>query len=239
MTDRPAWSFRVALLDPHPPKAVHGWTVTTLFEDTLSDGWPLRCHVSDLAAGHVPHEPHCHGQAELIVPLSGVLEILCGTDCAGRSARSGDVVVHPSGCTHTLRAPTDGPARYVVLRWGAPDLPQATHGTSRIASAGEDAAAPAGPGWQRNVLIGAEGPGVRVHRSTMGAGSGYGWHRDDHDLALILTTGSVEVLSRHLDAPAVVFVRAGTPHGLRVLADGPAAWTVAEFHTAPTTGAPA
>jgi quercetin dioxygenase-like cupin family protein len=228
-----AWQFHLAPLDVPSPCHGTAWTIGSAFDLPMPGGWRLHWHVSSLAAGAVPHPRHRHPDEELIVPLCAPLDIVREADVL--LLQPGDAAFHPSECLHTLQA-GERRATYVVLRWrkehaeGAP----ADDG-SMVTDAAAATPDPVAPGWLRTVLI--DRPTrflsrLRVHRTEMAAGCGYGWHEDDHDLAIVLVRGTVVSMTRRIAAPAILLHRAGSLHDIRCEGPEGACWFAVELHRA-------
>lgn len=233
MPQETAWKFHLAPLHVPSPCRGSAWTIGSAFDVPMPGGWRLHWHVSSLAAGAVPHPRHRHPDEELIIPLSARIDIVRETDVL--ALQPGDAAFHPSECLHTLQA-VQRAAAYVVLRWrtehvdGAP--PDDRSMVSDAAAAVHQAVA---PGWLRTVLI--DRPTrflsrVRVHRTEMAAGCGYGWHKDDHDLAIVLVRGTVVSMTRRIAAPAILLHRAGSLHDIRCEGPEGARWFAVELHRA-------
>ena len=85
---------------------------------TLQTTWCcdiFNMHYSRLAAGRIPHEIHEHDEEELLIPISGEVEIVKpeGATAIG----PGWLVYHSSSSPHTIRATGAEDATYLVLRW--------------------------------------------------------------------------------------------------------------------------
>ena len=98
---------------PLPPDVREGWT----------RGLPyLSCHASSLSAGNCPHAPHAHREEELLLLLSGEVDlILPGLDRESQNSRCrlrrGEFVYYPSYFAHTLETMSADPANYLMLKW--------------------------------------------------------------------------------------------------------------------------
>jgi len=228
-----AWQFHLAPLHVPSPRRDTAWTIGGAFDLTMPGGWRLHWHASSLAAGAVPHPPHRHPDEELVIPLSARLDIVREADVL--PLRPGDAAFHPSECLHTLQA-AERRAAYVVLRWRTEHAGGAPAGDRTVVS---DAASAAhqtvAPGWLRTVLFDQTTrflSRLRVHRTEMAAGCGYGWHEDEHDLAIVLVQGTVVSMTRRISAPAVLMHRAGSLHDIRCEGPQGARWFAVELHRA-------
>lgn len=231
--DAKGWDFHFAPLWVAPADADAPWRVGGSSDLGMANGLRLHWHVSSLAGGAVPHAPHRHRDEELIVPLETQLGIIRERDTL--DVRPRGVAMHPSECLHTLRA-VGTRASYAVLRWQGPEIGEPAIGDQSLVSNAETVEREAvSPGWHRTALIDRPTqflPRLRVHLSEMSAGSGYGFHSDGHDLAIVLLEGTVVSMTRRVSAPAVLLHRAGTLHDIRCEGPGDARWIAVEFHRA-------
>lgn len=216
------------------------WTMLSIYHR------PTRCtdsfdiHLSVLAPGKIPHELHTHRAEELIIPIRGDLWVLRADDADGTAGTEekigpGRFVYHASRNFHTLRAPDDTPATYLVFKW---DVESDDGGPSPLASSSFDyrnAAVTGGndAGWTRKKLF--DSPTILLdklhsHMSRLEPGAGYAPHADPYDVGLVLLSGTVETVGVTAHAPSVVFYAAGKPHGIRNIGDSPAEYLVFEFH---------
>ena len=238
MPNQSAWDFHIAPLqvpaiEPEATWPGATWTVGSAVDLPMGGGLHFHCHISSLAAAALPHPPHRHPDEELIVPLCAPLDIVREADVL--PLQPGDAAFHPSECLHTLQA-GERRAAYVVLRWRTEHAEGAPADDRSLVS---DAAATAhhavAPGWLRTPLI--DRPTrflsrLRVHRTEMAAGCGYGWHKDDHDLAIVLVRGTVVSMTRRVAAPAILLHRAGSLHDIRCEGPEGARWFAVELHRA-------
>lgn len=228
-----AWQFHLAPLHVRPACRDTAWSVGSAFDLPMPGDWRLHWHMSSLAAGSVPHPRHRHPDEELIIPLTAPIDILRETDML--PLRPGGVAFHPSECLHTLQA-AERQALYVVLRWRAehPD-PAVADDRSMVWDAASATPHAVAPGWIRTALV--DRPTrflsrLRIHRTEMSAGCGYGWHKDDHDLVVVLVEGTVVSMTRRISAPAILLHRAGSLHEIRCEGPAGARWFAVELHRA-------
>ena len=209
-----------------------------LFDGPTSAMGRLDVHISTLEAGRSPHAPHRHDDEELIVPLSGALEVVLGEadQQSSLSAGPGQLLYYSSGILHSIRAGGEEAARYLVFKWwGAEahgDEPPLRAGVYEF-SAQEQALAEHGRAFEIEPVL--EAPTrflsrLHAHVSRAEPDGGYPEERDPYDIAMVLLSGSVVTQRRQVDAPAVVFHPAGELHGVRGAGVEAARYLVIEFH---------
>lgn len=216
-----------------------GWKPYHLFDGATPNIENLSCHYSVLGAGRCPHPPHEHDDEELLLVLDGECEIVVvdaddveSTHTAGR----GHLSYYPTGARHTLRASPHTDVTYLMFKWtgrravpGELLEPHVIHYGDRF---------PESIDGDPSVFIPElvfEG-GTRYldhlhcHTTYLGPGAGYAEHRDDHDVAIVLLDGTIEVLGQTLGKDSIVFVPAGRLHGMRNPGPDRARYLVIEFH---------
>ncbi|MFP3899984.1 MAG: cupin domain-containing protein [Acidimicrobiia bacterium] len=216
-----------------------GWKAYHQFNGSTPNLGNLSVHYSVLGPGRCPHPPHEHDDEEILVVLDGECEIV-RVDGAGdesvRAARRGFMSYYPTGALHTLRADPDTDVTYLMFKWTG----RSGHATDALQAdvvCYDDALAePAGGGplgFVPELLF--EGPTrylekLHCHTTLLGPGAGYDAHRDDHDVAILLLEGTIEVLGQRLGDNSIVFVPAGQLHGMHNPGPGVARYLVIEFH---------
>ncbi len=75
----------------------------------------LEMHVTQLNRKGPSHDPHAHGETEIILVISGETEITI--DGKNYSAGPGDFYFVNSGLPHGLRDATDKPCSYFAFKW--------------------------------------------------------------------------------------------------------------------------
>ena len=202
----------------------------------------LHVHYSLLPAGTTPHPPHVHTEEELIVPLSGEMEILRGPafdspDLKIELAKPGDVIFHASESPHTIRAHGPDPAAYLVMRWIGRANRQSAGLPAQTVDLGPrwDAVA-AQPGPSAKEIIWDEPtallPKLHLHVTRLDPGEESPEHVDEYDVVLFTVEGELETLDQKVGPQSVVFLPANRPHAMRNTGDGPARYLVVEFHSA-------
>jgi mannose-6-phosphate isomerase-like protein (cupin superfamily) len=199
----------------------------------------MSCHASVLAEGHSPHAPHAHVEEELLIPLSGDVELVVpsgSSDPTPRVERTapGSFVFYPSKQHHTIRNPGTASAAYLMFKWDAPTTGDDTAalGTELVDFAGSAPPDDARAFWSQRLL---EGPTrsltkLHSHLTVLAPGAGYEPHSDAHDVAIVTIEGMVETLGEHVPPQSVVYYGAGALHGLRNVGSRPARYLVFEFH---------
>jgi quercetin dioxygenase-like cupin family protein len=224
---------------PLPLDVRKGWTPHPFFRG-WTRGLPyLSCHASSLSTGNCPHAPHAHREEELLLLLSGEVDlILPGLDREGqdsrRRLRRGEFVYYPSYFAHTLETMSVDPANYLMLKWqGQKAGIKSQLGFGRYDSGGvvftHNSA-----GFCHGIVF--EGPTqylkkLQCHVSTLIPGAGYAPHKDPYDVAIIVLSGNLRTLDRTAGPHSVIFYPAGEPHGMQNLAEETARYIVFEFHS--------
>ncbi len=213
-----------------PYHLFRGWTVGVSF---------LSCHASVLLSRRCPHPPHSHKEEELLLLLSGKVDLIL-PDLSKRSGElrtplgPGQLVYYPSYFAHTLETTSQGPANYLMLKWqsrptgAGPPLDFGRFDT------GFTADAPPRKGFHHSLIF--EGPTaylqkLQCHASTLTPGAGYDPHRDPYDVAIVVLAGEVETLGRRAGPSSVIFYPSGDPHGMRNPGGEVAKYLVFEFHS--------
>jgi 2-polyprenyl-3-methyl-5-hydroxy-6-metoxy-1,4-benzoquinol methylase/quercetin dioxygenase-like cupin family protein len=225
-------------LDLAPNQA---WQANHLFRGSTPNLTALSCHYSVLAPGHSPHPPHRHAEEEILIVLAGEAELVLahgdGTEEVQRVGR-GHYSYYPTHQRHTLRAPPDQTAVYLMFKWtGRQAETEGALETSVIRYDDRFSAAGAGEGGfaARQVC---EGPTrylrrLHSHCSTLTPGGGYAPHADEHDVAIVVVDGTIETIGRRVERNGVVFIPAGESHGMHNPTSAPARYLVFEFHGHP------
>jgi quercetin dioxygenase-like cupin family protein len=217
-----------------------GWESARLFHGATPCLPSLRCQVSTLAPGAVPHPPHTHGEEEVLVVLNGCLAVELydpapAATPAVVTVPPGSLIYYAANQRHTIRSAGDAAARYVVYKWEAPPRARAD-GALRTQKAQfwPLPLAEKRPGLRRARVL--RGPTEQLDRFTvqvteLAPGAGYEPHRDDgHDVAIVVLEGIVETIGARVGAEHVIFYAAGDPHGMRNPGPAPARYLVVEFH---------
>ena len=224
---------------PLSPDKERGWQPYPIFAGHTKCIGNLSCHISALDAGVSPHPPHDHDDEELLVMLSGNVELdLPALDGAGQptrlSLKRGDFVYYPARFSHTLEANGSSAANYLMFKWqGARrDVEKALtfqkHDAFAYTTDDGDR-----PGFRPRRVF--ERPTdylglLNCHVSTLSPGAGYDPHEDPYDVAIVLLEGTVEAAGERLVDHGVMFFAAGVAHGIFNPGSATARYLVFEFH---------
>jgi uncharacterized RmlC-like cupin family protein len=197
--------------------AVTRWRPYPFFHGHTPNVEAMESHLSVLSAGHSPHPPHAHVEEELLLVLDGVAEILItdGDRSEGRVEvlGPGSFVYHPAYQHHTIRNRSDAPVTYVMFKWQscpleveAPLQSHVFHWDHLNVTEGSD------PFWARVVL---EAPTayltkLHAHQTVLQPGGGYAAHVDEHDVAIIVISGTIRTAGQDIGPRRVVFFPAAS-----------------------------
>jgi quercetin dioxygenase-like cupin family protein len=224
---------------PLPAAEEDGWKPYFLFSGITAGMRNLSCHVSVLNTNHCPHLPHTHEEEEILLLLSGEVDLILPD---GRepnvnqriNLRPGEFVYYPAYFAHTLQTTSETSANYLMFKWQShrtENESPLTFGHFKLL--GSINASEIKDGFCPRLLF--EGPTgylrkLHCHTSTLTPGAGYGSHIDDYDVAIIVLDGEVETLGKRVGPHSVIFYRAGEPHGIRNPGESIAKYVVFEFH---------
>jgi quercetin dioxygenase-like cupin family protein len=93
-----------------------GWETRPVLHGDLPDGEALDIHHSVLPVGQMPHPPHRHKHAELMVLLEGKIDFY--NDSVTEPMESGDIVFAAPNQLHGWKNVGESPARYYVIAVG-------------------------------------------------------------------------------------------------------------------------
>jgi len=217
------------------------WKPYPIFQGATATLNSLSCHFSALVCGFSPHPPHEHIEEEVLVILSGEVDIILKDNHVPtqpffhrQRLRKNDFVYYPANFAHSLETISEEPANYLMFRW---------HGSYSFKNNLLDFccfnALPA-----RDETAGEQGLSMQhmfekptryleklhCHATCLAPGAGYAPHVDAYDVAILLLEGKVRTLGQNIKAPGVIFYEAGKPHGMSNAADCAARYLVFEFH---------
>jgi quercetin dioxygenase-like cupin family protein len=87
-----------------------------VFDGETHLGFPVELHMTELAAGQMPHPPHHHTHEEVLMLQRGVLDATYGEEKAHLTA--GSVIYMASNVEHGWKNPGPEPAQYFVMALG-------------------------------------------------------------------------------------------------------------------------
>lgn len=224
---------------PLPADEATGWKSYPVFSGPAAGLRELACHVSVLNLDCCPHPPHTHLEEELLLLLSGKVELTLPDESPPgkkrRQLESGQFVYYPSGFAHTLRTTSEAPANYLMLKWSG----RSKNKDSLLdfdlfcLSDFEEKTSEGKRGFHPQMVF--EGPTaylrkLHCHITSLSPGAGYDPHIDSYDVAMIVLEGEVETLGRRIEPCGVIFYAAGEAHGLRNPGEVTARYIVFEFH---------
>ena len=239
----PIWPCWVKAFDlPLEENHRSGWNIYRVFKGSTSSMSKMRSHVSVLSANKTPHPPHRHPEEELIIMLSGEVDIIRADDPPSQQHTAerigpGSLVYHCAYQSHTIRSVGAGPATYLIFKWRGE--PRTTEGpVLGSATFSVQTGAPAkrsrrSKGFARTRVF--KSPTrylrkLRCHVSVLEPGAGYRPHRDAYDVAIVVFKGTVETLDRQFGPHSVIFYPSQELHGMKNVGTTPASYLVFEFH---------
>lgn len=226
---------------PLPLEKENGWRPYPIFNGSTTALKNLSCHVSTLNKDQSPHPPHKHVEEEILMLLTGEVDLITQQDHHGRvyqnkRLRQGQFVYYPADFAHTLQTVSEKPANYLMFKWSA----AAREGSSALRFGLFDIFDPqndskAKDGFCPKVIF--EGatqhlPKLHCHISTLAGQAGYDPHTDPYDVGIVVIEGEVETLGARVKPHGVVFYAAGEPHGMLNASNVAAKYIVFEFHGA-------
>jgi MoaA/NifB/PqqE/SkfB family radical SAM enzyme/quercetin dioxygenase-like cupin family protein len=224
---------------PLPPDEVKGWKPYSVFNGHTTGLRAWDCHVSVLTKGTCPHPPHKHADEEILMLLSGEVDLLLPdlqTPAGnGRTPlRPGQFVYYPSNYAHTLQTTSEVPANYLMFRWSAGSkLTRSPLAHGLYTAFNPEPRDEATSGFSSRLVFEAPTKYLRklhCHASTLAAGEGYDAHIDEYDVAIIVLEGEVETLGERVVPHGVILYPGGEPHGMHNPGQTTARYVVFEFH---------
>lgn len=217
-----------------------GWNPYQLFSGSTKKLSLLGCHASALVPECCPHPPHTHPAEELLVLLSGELDLIVPDEHDAQKTRRcritpGHVLFYSCDFAHTIQAVSAEPANYLMLKWQK----KRALGTARLSYGPFDARARASDtqvqeGIRRRLVFEdrtAYLNKLHCHVSTLAPQAGYAPHADTYAVLIVVLDGEVETLERRAGPHCIIFYASGEPHGLRNPSQTQAArYVVFELH---------
>ena len=224
---------------PNKVDAKAGWTPTPFFNGRTRALRNLSCHVSHLAGGRFPHLPHEHREEEILLLLSGQVDLIFpdqknGDGNVRHPLKAGELVYYPKYFAHTIQASGKDLSKYLMFKWEGhrvfrnPTLSFNTFGVSNFEKTSQEE-----KGFSFITLF--EGKTsyltkLHCHLSTLTPGGGYAPHVDPYDVVIVVLEGEVETLGERVGPHGVIFYADGEAHGIRNTGQGKAKYLVFEFH---------
>ena len=219
------------------------WEMFPAFHGPTAALADMSCHASVLTGGgHSPHPPHAHREEELLIPLTGDVELVIAespTDPTPRVERldPNGFVYYPAGQHHTIRNPSTVAVGYLMFKWhassssGPNSVPPLTTSICRYGDVVDST--PAASFHTQRVF---EGPTsylrkLHAHVTTLQPGAGYAPHVDGYDVAIVTLSGTLETLGQRVEPRSVIYYSAGESHGMRNVGTEVARYLVFEFHS--------
>ncbi|MBA7510232.1 hypothetical protein ES705_02208 [subsurface metagenome] len=211
-----------------------------LFDGITAGLSEISCHASALSFGYSPHTPHSHKGEELLMLLSGNLNLVLANKFSPDKIKSipiekGQFVYYSSYFTHTHQATSEEHANYLTFHWytglkNTASVP--TLGCFNMFDRVEHSDVK--NGFYSQVLF--EGPTgylkkLHCHISILMPGSGYKPHSDTYDVAIIVLEGEIETIGQKAKPYDVIFYSARKPHGICNPGTTLARYIVFEFHS--------
>ena len=211
------------------------------FFDGITEGLgEISCHASALSFGYSPHNPHSHKEEELLILLSGNLNLILVDKLSSDKLKSipiekGQIIYYSSYLAHTIEATSEEPAYYVIFSWYVGLKNTASFPTFSCFNMFDRVEySDSKNGFYSQLLF--EGPTgylkkINCHISILLPGAGYKPHSDTYDVAIIILEGEVETIGQKAKPYDVIFWPRGETHGIQNLGTTPARYIVFEFHT--------
>ncbi len=219
-----------------------GWNFKILFSVSTGIMEEYQAIVGAIGENAIPHLVHQHPEEELIIPLSGSLELFRHNDELRHGQNStlllpGSLIYLPSCAPHALRGKGPGPSIVAAIRW---------KGNRRVSSGGDlktsvfdisvghSVCQHGPPKVYRALLFGGStryAVNLRAHISRIEADAGYEAQTPSHDLMMILLEGHLDTMHMHVPSPALLFFPAGTSHWARNTGQSPVSLLTLEFRT--------
>ncbi len=209
------------LLPPDPSEAEGPGPLVgrKILTETVWSAEFLNIHYSRLEAGELAHDVHRHDDEEILVPISGDVEIL--GDMPAERLGPGSMTYYSAQHPHTIRALGPEAATYIMWRWsnskarpephlepGIFDFRRELEEAREKGAAGESVKGEVFAGGTRWLTY------LHAHLRTLPAGGRIPAHEDDHDAILVLFNGKLETQGATLDGPAISFNPAFAEHGM-------------------------
>lgn len=223
----------------HSTDANQPWKPYYLLRGETAHLDSFSAHFSVLQPGHCPHPPHLHIEEELLIVIDGNAQVV--DEMVGHALTMGDFVYYPAYQRHTIKNDSDRSITYLMFKWRGTPLGLENHVKTAVFRDTDQKAGTDKQGFRSELLF--EGPThflkkLHVHRSYVLPNNGYEPHEDAHDVLITLIEGKLETMGEIIEAPALLYHPAGTPHGLQSVGVHPARYIVTEMHGLDGNGTP-
>lgn len=219
-----------------------GWKPYPLFSGATRCMDSFSSHVSVLSPGVMPHLPHKHMEEELLILLSGEVDLVVPDGLSSKNdtrmrIRLGSFVYYPAFRAHTIHNAGTKPATYLMFKWHKESASEKETSLDSTLIHYSDYIKNIDVGHQNGIIQRGVLDGqteyllkLHCHVTALQPGAGYRPHSDSYDVAIVLLSGMVETLGRKVEPHGVIFYAAGEPHGMTNVGEATASYLVFEFH---------
>jgi len=211
-----------------------------LFDGITAGLSEISCHASALSFGFTPHAPHSHKGEELIILLSGNLNLLLANKFSPAKIKSipiekGQFVYYSSNFTHTHQATSEEHANYLTFYWYAGLKNTASVPTFNYYNMFDNVGhSNAKNDFYSRLLF--EGPTgylkkFHCHISMLLPGVDYKPSSNTYDIIILVLEGEIETIGQKAKPYDVIFYSAGQPYSINNPGTTPARYIVFEFHS--------
>lgn len=225
---------------PLPLSKDETWKPFQLFDGITEGLSEISCHASALSFGYSSHTLHSHKEEELLILLSGNLNIMLPDRLSPDKIKSipiekGQFIYYPSYFAHTLQTTSREHANYLMFKWYTGLKNTASVLTFSRFNMFEirEPLEPKDDFYSKLLFEGPTGylKKLHCHISTLVPGAGYKPHSDTYDVVIIVLEGKIETIGQQAKPYDVIFYSAGKPHGIYNPGTTPSRYLVFEFHT--------
>jgi len=222
-------------------EAEEKWKPHPIFHGSTTALKDLSCHVSTLVYDFSPHPPHEHKEEEILIVLSGEVDIILkdytvpAQTCFYRKRlQKNQFAYYPANFAHSLETTSKEPATYLMFRWCGSSFPK----NNMLNFCSFDSLPIRHEANNRQAVSPQfifEEPTrylemLHCHTTRLAPGAGYSPHADSYDVAILLLEGEVQTIGQNIKAPGVIFYETGKPHGILNPTGYTAKYLVFEFH---------
>jgi len=214
------------------------WKPYAIFRGATFVMRDFSCHMSVLAPGLIPHPLHEHEEEEILIILSGELNIIFSNPespekTSQRCLQKSHFAYYPANFAHTLENVGKKPANYLMFKWTGSHKQKEKmmkfgyFETPHLHDEKKQQGFSPQQVFEGTTLYLEK---LHCHTTVLSAGAGYPPHADYYDVAILLLEGEVQTLEKNIKAPGVIFYAAGEPHGIYNPSYESARYLVFEFH---------